>query len=101
MAIGKVGVEATETAASAPVVLEERDIELPDVLTDLQDKTQLTRRSIFRILADSERLEDFTHNPQQFIELNAEAINRAKRLYDKRKMRPEDSPTYKIRFRRE
>ncbi|MGH9400648.1 MAG: restriction endonuclease subunit R, partial [Terriglobia bacterium] len=80
IAIGRAGVEATETATSAPVVLDERDIELPDLLTDLQDKTQLTRRSIFRVLTESERLNDFARNPQQFIELAAEAINRAKRL---------------------
>ncbi len=80
VAIGRAGVEATETATSAPVALEEGDIELPDLLTDLQDKTQLTRRSLHRILADSGRLDDFKRNPQQFIELAAEAINRAKRL---------------------
>ena len=80
IAIGKSGVEATETAVSAPVILEERDIELPDVLTDLQDKTQLTRRSIYRILTGSQRLNDFLRNPQEFIEITAQAINRAKRL---------------------
>ena len=80
LAIGRSGVEATETATSAPVVLDERDIELPDILTDLQDKTQLTRRSIARILIDSGRLDDFKRNPQQFIELAAETINRTKRL---------------------
>ncbi len=80
LAIGRGGVEAKETAESDFVVLEERDIELPDLLTDLQDKTQLTRRSIARILKESERLGDFTRNPQQFIELTAEAINRTKRL---------------------
>ena len=80
LSIGKAGVAATETATSAPVVLEERDVELPDVLTDLQDKTQLTRRSIHRVLVDSGRLNDFTRNPQEFIELTADAINRAKRL---------------------
>src|SRR5262249_12403264 len=40
LAIGKGGVEAKETATSAPIVIEETDIELPDLLTDLQDKTQ-------------------------------------------------------------
>jgi type III restriction enzyme len=80
LSIGKAGVAATETATSAPVVLEERDVELPDVLTDLQDKTQLTRRSIHRVLVESGRLNDFTRNPQEFIELTADAINRAKRL---------------------
>ena len=80
LAIGKAGVEATETAVSAPIIIDEDGIELPDVLTDLQDKTQLTRRSLVRILIDSERLDDFKKNPQQFIDLAAEAINRAKRL---------------------
>ena len=62
------------------MVLDEADIELPDLLTDLQDRTQLTRRTIHRILTGSLRLDDFKRNPQQFIELAAEAINRCKRL---------------------
>ena len=45
IAIGKAGVEATEATGAATVVLDEADIELPDVLTELQDRTQLTRRS--------------------------------------------------------
>jgi type III restriction enzyme len=80
LSIGRAGVETTETATSAPVTLDEGDIELPDILTDLQDKTSLTRRSIHRILVDSGRLDDFKRNPQQFIELAAEIINRSKRM---------------------
>jgi type III restriction enzyme len=80
LAIGRGGVSSEETAVAAPVVIEERDIELPDLLTDLQDKTQLTRRSLVRILTGSRRLDDFKRNPQQFIELAAESINRTKRL---------------------
>ena len=80
LAIGKAGVLATETSSAVPITLDENDIELPDLLTDLQDKTQLTRRSIARILTNSDRLDDFKRNPQQFIELAADAINRAKRL---------------------
>jgi type III restriction enzyme len=80
IAIGKAGVEATERDGAATVVLDEGDIELPDVLSDLQDRTQLTRRTIQRILTGSGRLDDFKRNPQQFIELAAEAINRCKRL---------------------
>lgn len=80
LAIGKAGVEAKETSTAAPVTLDETDIELPDLLTDLQDKTQLTRRSIVRILKESERLDDFKRNPQDFIELAGETINRTKRL---------------------
>ena len=80
LAIGQAGVEATLASTSAPVTLEETDIELPDILTDLQDRTQLTRRSIQRILVESGRLDDFKRNPQQFIEQAADAINRRKRL---------------------
>ena len=79
IAIGKAGVEATEREGAATVTLNETDIELPDVLTDLQDRTQLTRRSIHRILCESGRLEDFKCNPQQFIDLADQVINRCKR----------------------
>jgi type III restriction enzyme len=80
LAIGRGGVQAEETTTAAPIVIEESDIELPDVLTDLQDKTQLTRRSLARILTGSQRLDDFKRNPQQFIEIATESINRTKRL---------------------
>lgn len=80
IAIGKAGVVATEREGAGTVTLEESDIVLPDVLTELQDRTQLTRRTIHKVLVDSGRLDDFTRNPQQFIELAAEAINRCKRL---------------------
>ncbi|MBS0455610.1 MAG: DEAD/DEAH box helicase family protein [Proteobacteria bacterium] len=80
IAIGKAGVEATEREGAATVVLDESGIELPDLLTDLQDRTQLTRRSLVTILTESNRLDDFRRNPQQFIEQTAEYINRCKRL---------------------
>ena len=80
IAIAQAGVEATERAGAATVVLDEADVELPDILTELQDRTQLTRRSIQRILRESGRLDDFKRNPQQFIELAAQTINRCKRL---------------------
>lgn len=80
LAIGRAGVEATETGVAAPVTIEEQDIALPDLVTDLQDKTQLTRRTIVRVLLECGRLNDFKRNPQQFIELTGETINRAKRM---------------------
>ena len=49
------------------------------MLTELQDRTQLTRRSIQRILRNSGRLDDFRRNPQQFIEIAAQAVNLCKR----------------------
>ncbi|MCL4844392.1 MAG: DEAD/DEAH box helicase family protein [Bryobacteraceae bacterium] len=80
LAIGRGGIQAEETTTSAPILIEETDIELPDILTTLQDKTQLTRRSLARILIESRRLDDFKRNPQHFIEIATEAINRTKRL---------------------
>ncbi len=80
VAIGKAGVEVNEREGAQTVVLNEKDIELPDLLSELQDRTQLTRRTIHRVLTESDRLADFRRNPQAFIELAAEAINRCKRL---------------------
>ena len=80
LAIGKSGIEAEERDGADIVFLNEGDIELPDILTELQDRTQLTRRSIGRILIDSGRLNDFKRNPQQFIEIATKAINSCKQL---------------------
>jgi type III restriction enzyme len=80
LTISRGGVSSEETGMSAPITIEERDIELPDLLTNLQDKTQLTRRSLVQILTECKRLNDFKRNPQQFIELVTEVINRTKRL---------------------
>ena len=78
--IGKGGVNVKKGTDSLFTTIKENDIELPDILTDLQDKTQLTRGSIVKILQESRRLQDFARNPQQFIEMATEAINRTKRL---------------------
>ncbi len=80
LAIGKAGVETQERSGSTTVILDETDIDLPDLLTDLQDRTQLTRRSLLRIVTASQRLNEFKRNPQAFIELAAEIVNRCKRL---------------------
>ena len=82
LSIGKGGVEAKERDQNSGtiVTIEEGDIALPDVLTDLQDRTQLTRKSLVRILTECGRLNDFKRNPQAFIEIAGEVINRTKRL---------------------
>ncbi|WP_323119258.1 type III restriction-modification system endonuclease [Burkholderia alba] len=79
ISIGKAGVEATETAGAGTVVIDEGEIALPDLLTDLQDRTQLTRRTLATILIESGRLDAFQRNPQQFIALVADTLNRCKR----------------------
>jgi len=80
IAIGRGGVQANEGNVGAFTAISESDIELPDLLTDLQDKTQLTRKSLVEILTTCQRLSDFKRNPQEFIDLCSEAINRTKRL---------------------
>lgn len=82
LSIGQGGVEAKERDKNSGtiVTIEEGDIALPDVLTDLQDRTQLTRKSLVRILMECGRLNDFKRNPQAFIEIAGEVINRTKRL---------------------
>lgn len=39
LAIGDSGVEATEKSGAQTIVIDENDIELPDILTVLKDKT--------------------------------------------------------------
>ncbi|MFM5460412.1 type III restriction-modification system endonuclease [Aeromonas veronii] len=80
IAIGKDGVAASEKNGATTVTLDEIHSELPDILTNLQDRTRLTRRTLSRILLGCERLDDFRRSPQQFIEVAAEVINRCKRL---------------------
>ena len=73
------GVQGRLRETSLPTNLRTDDVELPDLLTELQNRTQLTRRGIARILSDSGRLHEFRNNPQRFIETAADAINRRKR----------------------
>ncbi|MDE0450110.1 MAG: DEAD/DEAH box helicase family protein [Spirochaetaceae bacterium] len=74
------GVQGLLRETASPVNLSTEVNEWPDVLTELQDRTQLTRRSIYRVLCDSGRLDDFAENPQKFIEIAADVINRRKEL---------------------
>ena len=41
---------------------------VPDILTYVQGKTELTRKTIFEILKKSKRLDNFAVNPQQFMD---------------------------------
>lgn len=53
---------------------------LPDVITELQNRTNLTRKTIVRILTGSKRLEDFKNNPQKFIQEVTKIIQREMKL---------------------
>jgi type III restriction enzyme len=49
---------------------------LPDILAYLQEQTELTRSTIFRVLRDSKRLTDFIVNPQRFMDAVAAIMKR-------------------------
>lgn len=53
---------------------------LPDVITELQNRTNLTRKTIVEILIGSKRLDDFKNNPQKFIEEVTKIILREMKL---------------------
>ena len=44
------------------------DFEYPDIISYLQNETNLTRRTLAQILLDSGRIDDFKKNPQMFID---------------------------------
>lgn len=54
---------------------------LPDIVGYLQNETQLTRKSIVKILTGTNKLDYFKINPQKFIEGCIEIINEQMRLH--------------------
>jgi type III restriction enzyme len=43
--------------------------ELPDIIKELQEATSLTRKTLVDILIQSDRLQEFIHNPHDFIQM--------------------------------
>jgi len=65
--ISRGGVDMSQ-AVSQTMETDFQDYELPDIVSFLQNETNLTRRSIVEILRRSGKLDDFKRNPQEFIE---------------------------------
>ncbi|GAD88263.1 type III restriction-modification system enzyme Res [Vibrio halioticoli NBRC 102217] len=58
-----------------------RNYQLPDVVTYLESHTNLTRKTVVQILLGlGDKLEAFKNNPQRFIELTGEVIRKQMRL---------------------
>ena len=76
--IDRAGTSATESQVSAPMEFYHLSPPLPDILSVLQEKTQLTRKCLADILVQSDRLTDLKRNPQRYMELAIEAISRTK-----------------------
>lgn len=69
------GTKAEENERTAAVV-EDAVYTLPDIITFLQNETNLTRRTIVSILIKSKRIEDFKKNPQKFMDEVSSIIKR-------------------------
>jgi type III restriction enzyme len=78
--IDRGGVHA-EKVAETPSVYESRSFDLPDIITYLQNETNLTRRTLVTIINTSGRLELFKNNPQKFIEQVSNIIQHQMRLF--------------------
>ena len=69
------GIETVEIASRSREM--DAQWEIPDILGEIQKKTGLTRRTVYEIITRSGRLKDVAGNPQRFIDLAAEAVNRS------------------------
>jgi type III restriction enzyme len=78
MEVTDAGVTGVRETTSGFVSLAAENAAIPDVLGELQNRTQLTRKSLARILVDSGRLHDLRQNPATFIDQAARLINQAK-----------------------
>ena len=65
--IDRGGVQAKEVSQSRHVY-DIKDYVLPDIISYLQNETNLTRKTLVEILVQSEKLKDFVNNPQKFID---------------------------------
>lgn len=65
--ISKGGINVTDSQKSTHIY-DMCDYQIPDILSYLQNETNLKRQSIFNILLESGRLNDFKNNPQKFID---------------------------------
>ena len=65
-----------EDGTISTVYSEEDEIALPDIVTYLQNETDLTRKTIVRILKESNTLNQFKRNPQEYMQQTVELINK-------------------------
>ena len=79
--INRGGVHTKHIQEKTIGVDESSDHDIPDLITYLQKETNLTRRTIVKIIIDSGRLESFKGNPQKFIELVSKIIQDQMRLF--------------------
>lgn len=77
--LSEAGITIKETAANTEVIDTVYE-NLPDIITSLQNDTDLTRSTIAKILNESDTFDKFKTNPQKYIEEVTKIINLNKRL---------------------
>lgn len=68
------GVQAEEIYSDYQYL--DKQFAIPDILKFLQNKTGLTRQTLVKILKQSGRIDEIKNNPQRFLEIVADTINR-------------------------
>ncbi|QEE50705.1 type III restriction endonuclease subunit R [Flavobacterium alkalisoli] len=75
------GVDGVVSPNSETVSINDEVERLPDIVSYLQNETQLTRKSIVQILTGCDKLDYFKSNPQKFIEGCIDIINEQMNLH--------------------
>jgi type III restriction enzyme len=76
----KVGIDIEQEGVSTFIISEKKykysskTPDIPDIIGYIQNKTELTRTTIARILKDSKRIPEILINPQQFLDLVVKGI---------------------------
>ena len=80
--VGRGGVEMKEQAGRSGIeYLEERTAKAPDILSVLQNDTNLTRRTLVAILKKADNLFQFKRNPTKYIEQVTKIIKQKMRTF--------------------
>ena len=74
------GISAIEEESTGYSSVEKHYTEVPDILSFLQNETNLTRKTLIQILKKSDTLRDFKRNPQEYMTSVARIINSNKRM---------------------
>ena len=80
MLIGREGVTPERVATSQPQRLAAKRLDVPDLLGELQNRTELPRKVLADILVQSGRLADAPVNPSAFVDAVTAIIQAGKRL---------------------
>jgi len=86
-AYNKAGLDITQGGVDTQIkeessfVYNATDFTLPDIVSYLQNETNLTRKAIVEILIKSDKLEQFKNNPQKYIEQIISLIQRTMRHF--------------------